>query len=82
MIPFRTTTAAALLVLLAACSDGGANEPEAEDTDSPSASHSGHTGHPTDAPDPTALREGERMLDVAMPAAYTPSAPYGAGTDD
>ena len=81
MIPFRTTTAAALLVLLAACSDSG-NEPEAHDTESPSTPHSGHSGHPTDAPDPTALREGERMLDVAMPAAYTPSAPYGAGTDD
>ena len=28
------------------------------------------------------LRAGERYLDVAMPAAYTPSAPYGEGTDD
>ena len=28
------------------------------------------------------LRSGERYLDVAMPAAYTPAAPYGEGTDD
>ncbi len=28
------------------------------------------------------LRKGERRATLEMPAAYTPSAPYGAGTDD
>jgi hypothetical protein len=28
------------------------------------------------------LRDGERFLDLTMPAAYTPSAPNGSGTDD
>ena len=28
------------------------------------------------------LRPGERRVKVSMPTAYTPSAPYGAGTDD
>ena len=28
------------------------------------------------------LRPGERRASLAMPAAYTPSAPFGAGTDD
>jgi len=79
--PFRTTVAAALLVLLAACGGEAGSKPDADtkDSESPSSTHSGHS---PDAPDPTALREGERMLDVAMPAAYTPSAPYGTGTDD
>ena len=28
------------------------------------------------------LRAGERLVRLAMPTAYTPSAPYGTGTDD
>jgi hypothetical protein len=34
------------------------------------------------APKPKPLRPGERFVNLAMPEAYTPSAPYGVGTDD
>lgn len=84
----RTSLAAALL-LLAGCgassdgsdkADGGASPtPTPSATESHSAGH-GHSTKP--APRPAALRAGERFLDVSMPAAYTPKAPYGTGTDD
>ncbi|QZY30270.1 hypothetical protein [Nocardioides coralli] len=40
--------------------------------------------HHADIPegDSRPLREGERRLTLRMPAAYTPSAPHGAGSDD
>jgi hypothetical protein len=42
-----------------------------------------HTAHPAAAPvERKPLRAGERFVRLAMPKAYTPSAPYGTGTDD
>jgi hypothetical protein len=73
--------------LLAACGtsardEGSAREPGA--TPSPSASpHDHHSASASTAPAvSTALRPGERRTTVRMPAAYTPSAPTGVGTDD
>ena len=53
-------------------------------TPTPTASTDGaHDGHSNAVPEGNRpLREGERLKRIAMPAAYTPSAPYGAGTDD
>lgn len=80
----RTSLAAGLLVLAGCASD--ADEPSAEPspTPTPTASAStGHAGHTDTTPaKATPLRQNERFLDIAMPAAYTPRAPYGAGTDD
>ncbi len=45
----------------------------------------GHGDHAEQAADdrpPRPLRAGERRLGLEMPADYTPSAPYGRGTDD
>ena len=43
----------------------------------------GHGGtSPAEAAEPRPLRAGERRLSLAMPQAYTPSAPTGVGTDD
>jgi hypothetical protein len=76
MIPPRGRAAVAGLVLAlvaAGCSTGRetpAHEP-------PSARH--HTAEPVaDQP----LRAGERLARLTMPEPYTPSPPYGAGTDD
>jgi hypothetical protein len=58
--------------------------PEATDgtsdtaTDQPSSGHS----HGAGATKPKPLREGEKRMTLRMPAAYTPSAPNGTGTDD
>jgi Copper type II ascorbate-dependent monooxygenase, N-terminal domain len=41
----------------------------------------GHSENP-DGPAPQPLRTGERFVELAMPEPYTPSAPYGTGTDD
>jgi hypothetical protein len=38
--------------------------------------------HEVEATRPEPLRAGERRLRLTMPASYTPSAPYGVGTDD
>lgn len=87
----RTTAAAAALLLVAACSDGGSDQPDgpAADprpetpaggttTDAP-----GHGGHGATRPGKLLpLRKGEQRLTLTMPAAYTPSAPTGKGTDD
>ena len=47
-------------------------------TDQPSSGH----GHQAGATKPKPLRAGEKRLTLRMPATYTPSAPYDAGTDD
>jgi hypothetical protein len=47
--------------------------------DDPAAGHA-HASGP--APRPRPLREGEERLTLTMPEPYTPSAPYGTGTDD
>jgi hypothetical protein len=84
---------AALVLVLTACS-GGAGDPaghEATDTaatetgtstEAEASGHSGHDGHSAAPAPEVPLRRGERRQTLAMPAAYTPSAPYGAGTDD
>lgn len=54
-------------------------------TDSGSAtgsSGSGHAGHTVKLKKPKPLRAGEQRRTLTMPAAYTPSAPHGQGTDD
>lgn len=88
--------ASALLLAVTACSGGGDQQPQdppasaadttavaeepAAEAPAPGESHAAHA-----APKPgrlKPLREGERRRTLAMPAAYTPSAPTGVGTDD
>jgi hypothetical protein len=81
-------TAAALLALalaVAGCSTGTQDVASPAGAASPVATATPHGTHdavatPTARPRP--LRAGERRVTLTMPAAYTPSAPYGAGTDD
>lgn len=86
---------ASLVLLLGACSTGGADTPTTgEDlAESPSASdpatsepggvQAAHDDHHDTAPvKAKALRKGESRTTLEMPESYTPSAPYGAGTDD
>ena len=81
-------TAAALLALalaVAGCSTGTQHVASPAGAASPVATATPHGTHaavatPTGRPRP--LRAGERRVTLTMPAAYTPSAPYGAGTDD
>jgi hypothetical protein len=69
------------VLVLAGCSAGG--EDSGKDPAPSGSATTGHAHH-TEAgePEATPLRADERFLDVAMPTAYTPKAPYGAGTDD
>lgn len=83
----RTAAGAALLALvLAACSTG--REPSSRAQPEPAPSPSNARATPTHAHTQAAparlkpLRPGERRVEVAMPEPYTPSAPYGTGTDD
>jgi hypothetical protein len=80
----RRTAAAVVLALgVAGCST--AKQPvDAGTSPSPTArSTAAHTDHVAAAPAPAKpLRSGERVVRLAMPKAYTPSAPYGTGTDD
>jgi len=72
----RLALAAALLTLsvgLTACGNDDVAGPAADPQDGQSSSPTAHE-HP--------LRAGEKRLTIAMPAAYTPSAPTGIGTDD
>ncbi len=86
----RTAAAATVLVLAAAgCSTRADDRSSGTGpVASPSASATTDAGHgaqgaATTAPAPgRPLRAGERRVRVAMPEAYTPSAPYGTGTDD
>lgn len=89
-------TAAA--VLLACCggsggSEGGdgtggsATQPAATpatpgSTAEEAAAGAGHAGHYSVPRKGKPLRRGETRTTIAMPGSYTPSAPYGAGTDD
>jgi hypothetical protein len=74
-------------LVLAGCSGSdpevAASGAAAGDQASPSPSAGGHSGHATGAARPASrpLRAGERFSELTMPAAYTPSAPTGAGTD-
>ena len=76
-------TAAALVALalaVAGCST------TARDASAPSTArstpHGTHAAVATPTVPPEPLRAGGRRITLAMPAAYTPSAPYGNGTDD
>ncbi len=51
----------------------------AADDTSATGAHAGHDAEPRKA---RPLRAGETRTTIAMPGSYTPSAPYGAGTDD
>ena len=68
----------------AAAADAGASDGDLSwsSHDHASHDHSALDASRQDVPPPPPLRTGERYLDVAMPTAYTPSAPYGEGTDD
>ena len=76
--------AAALALAVAGCST--AKDPVADGGPSPSAAQESpvaHTAHAAAAPVARKpLRAGERFVRLRMPKPYTPSAPYGTGTDD
>ena len=79
----RVLVAAGALAVVAACGSGNdAHEAtEARPSSQPSTTAGPQTG--TTAPAKSKpLRAGERRVTVRMPAAYTPSAPTGVGTDD
>jgi hypothetical protein len=72
----RLALAAALLTLstgLTACGKDDVASPAVDP-------HDGHSSSPLAHEQP--LRAGEKRLTIAMPEAYTPSAPTGIGTDD
>jgi hypothetical protein len=79
---------AAATLLLAACGTGTADRPagssseHTEHTDSPVTAVSSATTSSSAPVVDKPLRPGERRVTVRMPAAYTPSAPTGVGTDD
>ena len=84
------TVLATGLLALAACggdaSDGAATQPpDASPSASPAveeAAVQGHDGHTAKPARAKPLRAGETRTTIAMPGSYTPSAPYGTGTDD
>ena len=88
----RTAAATvAMGVALAACSTTGStsragSEPsKSADAGSSSTAQPEHADHAGSTAKPVAgrpLRPGERLVRLSMPTAYTPSAPFGAGTDD
>lgn len=84
----RAAVAAGAAVLLAGCQSGSTSDAAGEETtdpatqaSSPGESHAAGLGAEA-APASRPLRDGERFLDLAMEASYTPSAPTGKGTDD
>jgi hypothetical protein len=81
----RTAVVAAVLALAAAGCSTAKEQVATDTTPSPTAAPStaAHPDHTAAAPAPgKPLRAGERFVRLAMPSAYTPSAPYGTGTDD
>jgi hypothetical protein len=84
------------MLALSACG-GGASDDERRATQPADASTSsgaeepseaaaegaeGHDGHHAEPVKAKPLRPGETRTTIAMPGSYTPSAPYGTGTDD
>jgi hypothetical protein len=86
--PLRTPAAAvavlvALVLALVSCSSGSGTDTSTQrSTSSASAGHDAHGGASAAPVASRPLRAGERLVRLAMPTAYTPSAPYGTGTDD
>jgi hypothetical protein len=75
----------ALAAVLAACSSGsdaGSGKPAARSTVSAGAKQAAERAAAAEPVTGSPLRAGERVVRLAMPEAYTPSAPYGTGTDD
>lgn len=62
--------------------DAAATETSPDEAAGSESVTSGHDGHSAEPAAEVPLRKGERRETLAMPAAYTPSAPYGTGTDD
>lgn len=98
MSPLRRLHVVALavfLLALSACSGGDtsdtdrrATQPADTSTSSSAADDEDHSagegndGHVAEPVRAKALRAGETRTTIAMPGSYTPSAPYGTGTDD
>lgn len=90
MSRLRPTTLVGLLgaaLVLSACAAAPDATPDATPEPAPSAdtSHGSGGSHGDDAQPPPsgrALRDAETYRTLDMPAAYTPSAPTGFGTDD
>jgi hypothetical protein len=91
----RRALAAALLLLTVTACSSGSDEPAAEPTPpqttaaavepAPTEAASAEPAHAAHAAKPgklKPLRAGEQRRTLMMPAAYTPSAPTGVGTDD
>ncbi len=82
------------LLALSACSGSDTSDGDRRATqpaDAPSSSATagdeeqageGHDGHYAEPARSKSLRAGETRTTIAMPGSYTPSAPYGTGTDD
>jgi hypothetical protein len=76
------------VLALAGCSAGASRTGTGATTKTsatPSASTGADAGHQHDVAAPASshpLRPGERLVRLAMPEPYLPSAPYGSGTDD
>ncbi|MDZ5662427.1 hypothetical protein SFC79_11695 [Nocardioides sp. S-58] len=63
--------------------EADAASPEsAADAGEEQAQQAGHDGHYAEPARSKRLRAGETRTTIAMPGSYTPSAPYGTGTDD
>lgn len=79
---------AAVVLLATGCQSGdtGAADEATTATETQPAATETQTAHDSHAGAKPAkevpLRKGERRATLEMPAAYTPSAPYGSGTDD
>jgi hypothetical protein len=86
---------AAAVLLLTSCGDSSSSSDDsptaatqsprepAEQPEAASETHTAHDDHSGVEPaKEVALRPGERRASLAMPSAYTPSAPFGKGTDD
>jgi len=78
-------TAAALTVALAGCGSGTDLPAGLRSADGHATSHAAASSTPSPAAEKTSdvpLRKGERFQSIRLPAAYTPKAPEGTGTDD
>lgn len=91
--PSRPLAALLLMGVLALAACGGGSDAPSGDRETPAPSTSAadpsdtatevaEDEHPIEATKPEPLRAGERRLRLTMPESYTPSAPYGTGTDD